>query len=359
MTNTPAPKGRGTPLKPPNRFDRIVVEDDWEHLEHDEDHLASLLRVSTEYLPDNSRTIISENDSPDLPFRYSLNPYRGCSHGCSYCYARPTHEYLGLNAGLDFESKIYVKQRAPELFRDWLARDKYEPEVVVFSGVTDCYQSAERDYRLTRRCLEVALEARQPIGIITKNALVTRDLDILQEMAKLKIVSVSLSVNSLDAELARTMEPRTSTPSARLRTIEELRQAGVPASVMVSPVIPGLNDSEIPAVLQAAAEAGACSASYTLLRLPLTVRPIFLEWLERTQPLKKKRIESRIRSTRGGNLTDSQFGKRMRGEGQIADQINQTFQLFAKKYKLNQMPSPLDTSQFQRPISSSGQRRLF
>ena len=245
------------------------------------------------------------------------------------------------------------------MFRDWLARDKYEAEIVVFSGVTDCYQPIERKIQLTRRCLQVALEARQPIGIVTKNALVTRDLDILSQMATLGIVSVSISVTTLDAELARTMEPRTSTSAARLRSIKLLREAGVPAGVMVSPGIPGLNDSEIPNILQAAAEAGACWASYILLRLPLTVEPIFLDWLERTQPLKKDRIESRIRSTRNGNFSDAKFGQRMRGEGEMAEQIKQTFKVFAKRLGLDQKMSPLDTSQFQRPTPSSGQLRLF
>jgi DNA repair photolyase len=260
---------------------------------------------------------------------------------------------------LDFESKVLVKERAPELFSEWLARDTYEPELVVFSGVTDCYQPAERKFQLTRRCLQVALEARQPIGIVTKNALVTRDLDILEEMANLGIVNVSVSVPTLDAELARTMEPRTSTPAARLRTIRELRDAGVPAGVMVSPVIPGLTDSEMPRILEAAADAGACWSSYILLRLPLTVRAIFLDWLERTQPSKKDRIESRIRSTRGGNLSDSKFGQRMRGQGEIADQINQTFKIFSKRLGLDQTMSALDTSRFRRPTPSSGQLRLF
>ena len=230
---------------------------------------------------------------------------------------------------------------------------------MVFSGVTDCYQPAERQFQLTRRCLQVALEARQPIGIVTKNALVCRDLDILKEMAGLGIINVSISVTTMDSELARTMEPRTSTPAARLRTIQELRGAGVPAGVMVSPVIPGMTDSEMPRILEAAADAGACWASYILLRLPLTVRPIFLDWLERTQPLKKDRIESRIRSTRGGELSESKFGQRMRGEGEIADQIRQTFRIFTKRLGLDQEILSLDTSKFRRPTPLSGQLRLF
>ena len=265
------PKGRAAHSSPPNRFEKVHVEPDYEQLEHDEEFLEALGTRPTEFLPDTSQTIISENDSPDVPFRYSLNPYRGCEHGCAYCYARPTHEYFGLNAGLDFESKIFVKHRAPELFREFLARDRWQSELIAMSGVTDCYQPAERQFRLTRGCLEVALEARQPMGIITKNALVLRDLDLLGEMARLNLVHVHLSVTSLDEELARTMEPRTSRPAARLRAITALTAAGVPTSAMVAPVIPGLNDSEIPALLAALAAAGAIKAGYTLVRLPLAV----------------------------------------------------------------------------------------
>jgi DNA repair photolyase len=315
--------------------------------------------VKTIYLSDDTRNIVSENDSPDLFFRYSVNPYRGCAHGCSYCYARPTHEYLGMNAGIDFESKILVKHRAPELLRDWLARPNYQPEIIVFSGVTDCYQPAEREFQLTRRCLEVALEARQPIGIITKNALVTREMELLREMASRNLVSVSLSITTLDAELAREMEPRTSSPPARLRAISELGEAGVPVSVMIAPVIPGLNDVEIPGILAAARDAGATTASYILLRLPLTVRPVFLEWLERTQPAASPRVASRIRTVRAGDLSDSRYGTRMRGEGAMSDQIEQTFRVFAQKYHLSDARPALDTSQFQRPRSSSGQLHLF
>ena len=355
----PPAKGRGAQIKPPNRFERIHCEDDFEHLEFDEELLAASSTVRTQFPPDNSKSIISENDSPDVSFRYSLNPYRGCEHGCAYCYARPTHEYYGLSAGLDFETIIFVKHRAAELFRDWLARDKWQPEPIVFSGVTDCYQPAERRFRLTRRCLEVALEARQPVVIITKNALVTRDLDLLREMAGLHIVYVAISVTTLDERLARTMEPRTSPPAARLQTIHKLSEAGVPTRVMVAPIIPGLNDSEIPQILQAAKEAGACSAGYVLLRLPLTVRPVFQEWLERTQPTHKDRVESLIRSTRDGKMNDAKFGSRMRGEGPLAEQIRQVFQIFARKHGLDAKTAPLDTSHFRPPQPTTGQMRLF
>lgn len=355
----PVPKGRGSHINPPNRFEAKHSEPDFEHLEHDEEYLEQLGHPATEYLPDNSQSLVSENDSPDVPFRYSVNPYRGCAHGCSYCYARPTHEYLGMNAGLDFETKVFVKHRAPELFREWLARDAWRPESITFSGVTDCYQPAEREFRLTRGCLEVALEARQPVFIITKNALVTRDLDLLEELSKWNAVGVALSITSLDPELRRAMEPRTSIPAARLRAIRELSAAGVPAHVMVAPIIPGLNDSEIPAILEAAKEAGAVSAGFTLLRLPWTVKPVFLEWVRRAYPLQAGKIESLIRSTRKGNLNDSDFRSRMRGEGQIAEQIKSTFQVFKRRFGLDAKRPPLETCHFRAPRTSSGQLRLF
>ncbi|MCH7688520.1 MAG: PA0069 family radical SAM protein [Planctomycetes bacterium] len=352
-------KGRGSQIAPPNRFEQVHAEADLEYLEHDAEALEELRHHKTEFLPDASKSIISENDSPDIPFRYSLNCYRGCEHGCSYCYARPYHEYLGLNAGVDFETKIYVKHQAPELFRDWLADYKGEPEPIMFSGITDCYQPAERRFQLTRRCLEVACEARQPIGIVTKNALVTRDLDILSKMAAENTVHVFLSITTLDETLARSMEPRTSSPAARLRTIQQLREAGIPVGVMAAPIIPGLNDSEIPNILEAAREAGAQSAGYILLRLPLTVRPVFLEWLERTQPTKADRVESLVRSTRGGELNDPNFISRMRGSGQIAEQIRQTFKVFSRRYELNASLPPFETSHFRPPQPTSGQLRLF
>ena len=352
-------KGRGSQIAPPNRFGMIHAEADFEHLEHDAEYLEELRHQKTEFLPDASKSIISENDSPDIPFRYSLNCYRGCEHGCSYCYARPYHEYLGLNAGVDFETKIYVKHQAPELFRDWLANYKGEPEPIMFSGITDCYQPAERQFQLTRRCLEVACEARQPIGIVTKNALVTRDLDVLSKMAAENSVHVFLSITTLDETLARSMEPRTSSPAARLRTIPQLREAGIPVGVMAAPIIPGLNDSEIPNILEAAKQAGAQTAGYILLRLPLTVRPVFLEWLQRSQPTKADRVEALVRSTRGGELNDPNFISRMRGSGQIAEQIRQTFKVFSRRYELDGSLPPFETSHFRPPQPSSGQLRLF
>ena len=296
-TKRPLAKGRGSQINPPNRFGGTHHEIDFEYLEHDTDYLESLQKPATEYIPDRTKSIVAENDSPDVGFRYSINPYRGCSHGCAYCYARQTHEYLGYNAGLEFETKILVKEDAPELFREFLSRKNWVPEPIALSGVTDCYQPAERQFKLTRRCLEVAAEFQQPTMIITKNALVLRDLDLLRDLASQSLVHVNLSVTTLDAELARSMEPRTSTPAARLRAMKILADAGIPVRVLVSPIIPGLNENEIPTILAASKEAGATGAGYALLRLPLTVGPVFWEWLERTYPNRFQRVRSRIQTS--------------------------------------------------------------
>jgi DNA repair photolyase len=351
-------KGRGSAIDPVNRFLAFHREPDLEHQVPD-DEAEQRHGPATQFHIDESASIVTENDSPDVPFRYSLNPYRGCEHGCAYCYARPSHEYLGLSAGVDFESQIFVKVRAPELFQEWLARDGWEPEMICFSGITDCYQPAERRFHLTRACLKVALEARQPVGIITKNGLVARDIDILKEMSDLSVVSVSLSITTLDEALARRMEPRTSPPSARLRTISELSAAGVPTRVLVAPVIPGLNDSEIPQILKAAKEAGAEAAGHVLLRLSGSVRPVFLEWLARSEPLRAARVEAAIRQTRGGKLNDTQFGRRMRGTGNLADQIHQTFATFSRRYGLDGPIRPFDFSNFRPPRLAGRQLRLF
>jgi DNA repair photolyase len=349
----------GSMIDPPNRFEKSHREVDFDHVEWDQEYLEGLGHRPIEYLADMSRSIVSRNDSPDVPFTYSVNPYRGCAHGCAYCYARNTHEYLGFNAGLDFETKIVVKENAPELLREFLSRDAWHSEPITFSGVTDCYQPAERQFRLTRGCLEVSLECRQPVGIITKNALVVRDIDLLAEMASRKLVHVFLSITTLDAELARTMEPRTSIPTARLRAIRMLAEAGVPVGVMTAPIIPGLNDSEIPAILAAAKVAGARAAGYVFLRLPLTVEPVFREWLSRTQPLKAERIEQRLKQSRRGNLNVSEWGERMRGTGEIADQVGQMFRVFSQRLGFKKKMPPLDVSQFQPPTPQSGQLRLF
>jgi DNA repair photolyase len=352
-------KGRGAAIQPANPYLPVHVEPDLEHVEADEEYLTQLGRPPTEYLPDESQSIVSENDSPDIGFRYSVNPYRGCSHGCSYCYARPGHEYLGLSAGLDFETKVLVKFRAAELFREFLAKPSWRPETIVFSGVTDCYQPAERQFRITRACVEVAAECRQPIGIITKNALVVRDLDLLSQLAEHNAVRVSLSITSLDPKLARVMEPRTSSPEARLRALRELTQAGISTSVSVAPIVPGLNDSEIPAILTAAREAGAKSAGYVMLKLATTVRPVFLDWLERSYPDKSARVQSLIRSVRGGKLNDANFGSRQVGTGNLAELIADTFRIWCAKLGYANDHPPLNTKKFQPPLTTSGQRRLF
>lgn len=348
----------GSHLDPPNRFESVYREIDFEQLESDESEQLLRPRRMIRYLEDNSKTIVSENDSPDIPFRYSINAYRGCIHGCSYCYARPTHEFLGMNAGLDFETQIVVKHQAAELLRDFLARDSWQPELLMFSGVTDCYQPCEREFQLTRQCVSLLVECRHPFGIITKNALVVRDLDLLQEAARCRLVHCAVSISTLDPALAAAMEPRTSTPTARLRTIRTLAESGVPVHVMAAPMIPGLNDSELPEILTAAREAGAISASYIVLRLPQTVRPVFQEWLERTQPDRSERVLQRIRATREGRLNSSRFNERMLGSGPFANQLRQMFQIFQRRLGYQRLPH-LDSTQFTPPQPRSGQLRLF
>ncbi|MEX2307554.1 MAG: PA0069 family radical SAM protein [Pirellulales bacterium] len=352
-------KGRGAAVQPANPYLAVELQSDLEQVAADDEYLTKIGRPPTEYFPDASQSIVAENDSPDVGFRYSVNPYRGCSHGCTYCYARPTHEYLGLSAGLDFETKVFVKIRAAELLRDFLARPGWRPETIVFSGVTDCYQPAEREFRLTRGCVAVAAECRQPIGIITKNALVTRDLDLLKQLAEDNAVGVSLSITTLDPQLARLMEPRTSSPEARLRAIQELSEAGIPANVMVAPVIPGLTDREMPAILTAARNAGAESAGYVLLKLPTTVREVFTDWLRRSYPDRAGRIETLIRSTRGGRLNDSQFGRRQVGTGNVAELIADTFRIWTTKLGFADDHPPLNRDAFRPPQPTSGQLRLF
>jgi len=355
----PSAKGRGSQINPPNRFGGPHHEIDFEDLEDDTEYLEGLRKPATVYIPDGSKSIVSENDSPDVGFRYSINPYRGCSHGCSYCYARPTHEYLGFSAGLDFETKVMVKHNAPDLYREFLARKNWLPEPIALSGVTDCYQPAERRFRLTRGCLEVAVEFRQPMTIITKNALVVRDLDLLRDLASDNLVHVNISVTTLDAELARSMEPRTSTPAAKLRAMKVLADARIPVRVLMAPIIPGLNESEIPTVLAASRDAGAIDAGYILLRLPLTVAPVFWEWLERTYPNRFQRVQTRIRAVRGGKFNHSEFGTRMRGTGEVSRRIADLFRLFRKRYNLDGKVPLLDCSRFRRLQPQSVQLHLF
>lgn len=352
--------GRGASENPKNRFESLGFQEDWEHLDPYDPETREPRRVKTEYFDDASQSIITQNNSPDIVFSHSLNPYRGCAHGCSYCYARPSHEYLGFSAGLDFETKIMVKRNAPTLFREFLHKRSWQGEVIAMSGVTDCYQGAERRFEITRGCLEVALEARQSLGIITKNALVRRDIDILAPLAERNLVVINISVTSLDQTLTRVLEPQSSSPAARLAAITALREAGIPVNVIVAPIIPGLNDSEIPQILEAVADAGAGSAGFTLLRLPHGVKEIFLEWLQRHLPADRDRIVSRIRACRGGEISDSRFGRRMRGEGEIAWQIATTFRVFANKYGLAGERSRPDPTLFRPPRRpEKRQRELF
>lgn len=347
MSDGPSsPRGRGAISNPTNRFERISLERDadWNN-EQDPG-------PTTQFLRDHSRTIIAYNDSPDISFSASINPYRGCEHGCSYCYARITHEFLGLSAGLDFETRIMVKEDAPRLLRKELASRKWKPQLLAMSGVTDCYQPIERRFQLTRACLGVLAEFRNPVCIITKNHLVTRDIDLLSELAKYNAAEVHLSINSLDSDLARRLEPRASSPRHRLAAVETLAEAGIPVGVLVAPIIPGLNDHEVPAVLEEAGRAGARWAGMEILRLPLTVAPIFQDWLERNEPGKKVKVLDRIRSIRGGKLNDPRFGERMRGQGIFAEQIRQMFHVACRKAGLSEDGPELSAAAFRRPPGS-------
>jgi DNA repair photolyase len=336
--------GRGAAGNTNNRFEKIEGEPEPEGLDVEEPG------PETVYLKDASRSIITRNDSPDIGFDASINPYRGCSHGCIYCYARPTHEYLGLSAGLDFESKILVKEDAPELLRKQLSSPRWRPKVLSISGVTDCYQPVEKKLSITRRCLEVVAEFRNPVAIVTKNHLVTRDIDLLSELARHNAAVITISLTTLDDDLRRLMEPRTSRPVRRLAAIEALARAGVPVGMMTAPVIPGLNDHELPNLISAAAEAGADFAAYTPVRLPYAVRPLFEDWLARHFPERKEKVLNCIRSMRGGKLNDARFGSRMRGEGIFADQISQFFKISCRRAGLEGKRFPrLSTAAFRRP----------
>jgi DNA repair photolyase len=339
--------GRGAPRDLPNRFQALALDLDPDVVQGNPDDEA-LPNPKTLFLDDSSESIIVKNDSPDVGFGAGINPYRGCEHGCAYCYARPTHEYLGFSAGLDFETKIMVKRRAPELLRRELSAKKWEPQALALSGITDCYQPAERHFRITRGCLEVLAEFRNPVSIITKNFLVTRDLDILKELASFDAVNVFISITTLTADLAARMEPRASRPAHRLRAIEMLAKAGVPVGVMVAPIIPGLNDREIPAVLEGARFAGAISAGYTMLRLPHGVKDVFQDWLKQNFPERLERILGTVRSVRNGKLNVSDFGSRMRGEGPYAEQVQQMFHVFRERLGFGRMRD-LRTEHFQRP----------
>ncbi len=352
-------RGRGAAHNTPNRFVPHWQDRDLDALEAaafaEEDEAPA-----TETFDDASKSILTRNDSPDVPFEVSLNPYRGCEQGCSYCFARPTHEYLGLSAGLDFETKIGVKREAPRLLRAALMRPSYRPTSIAMSTVTDCYQPLERRLRVTRGCLEVLAEFRNPVGIITKNHGVTRDLDLLADLAQDQAATVSVSITSLDPALSGDLEPRASRPHRRLAAVRALAEAGVPVAVMVAPVIPGLNDREVPAILEAAAEAGARRAGWVMLRLPHAVEPLFADWLERHRPREKEKVLAKVRAMRGGRLNDPRFGTRMRGQGLLAEQIERLFQITCQRVGLaTGGPSALSTAAFRRPEPPNAQLPLF
>jgi DNA repair photolyase len=367
----PPTRGRGARVNPTGRFERRRIEADlsdarevsWADSaatrpapdispETDPEQTQTTpgsTAPATLTIPDLSRSALSSNQSPDTPFEVTLNPYRGCEHGCAYCYARPTHEYLGYSAGLDFETRILVKENAPALLRRELAAPRWRPKVVGLSGVTDAYQPLEKKLQLTRRCLEVFLDFRNPVSIVTKNALVARDLDLLRGLHDFEAVSVSISLTTLDSRLVRVLEPRASAPHERLRATERLANAGLPVGVNIAPIIPGLTDAELPALLASAASAGAQFASYIVLRLPHGLRELFDDWLLTHRPLRREKVLRRLESVRGGKLNDPRFGTRMRGEGLFAEQIGGLFALMAKRHGLDRAAPGLSTAHFRRP----------
>lgn len=345
-------KGRGAQYNPHNRFlensyvkEHVEGIDDWE-----------VENQKTTFIFSKAKSIVNKVDSPDVGMAYSLNPYQGCEHGCTYCYARNTHEYWGFSAGLDFERKIIIKKDAPALFKKFLERKGWNAETISLSGNTDCYQPAEREHKITRQLLEIALAYKQPIGMITKNSLILRDQDILQEMAKLNLCMVYISINSLNEKLRAVMEPRTTTIKQRLKVVEELSKAGIPTGVMVAPLVPGLSDHEIPAILKTIAACGAQKAGYTIVRLNGAIGPIFEDWLRSNFPDRFDKVWHMIQSCHGGNVNDSRFGERMRGEGNIAKIISDTFKLHCRLNNLNVKPITLDPSLFCVPGS---QMKLF
>lgn len=345
---------RGTYLDTGNRFSsesRERFDDGWESFAAESDHRIELV-------DDASRSVFATNASPDVPSTHSVNPYRGCEHGCSYCYARPTHEYLGYNAGIDFETKIVVKRDAARLAREEMMKRSWKPTTVSISGVTDPYQPIERKLGITRGVLQTMHEFRNPIAIVTKNALVLRDLDLLAEMATYGGSAVFLSITTLDRDLARRMEPRTSSPALRLHAMRTLAEAGVPVGVSMSPLIPGLTDSEIPSLLEAAREAGARWAFHVMLRMPLAVKPIFIDWLEREEPGRAAKVLNTISGMRDGKLNLSDFGSRMSGTGARADAISSLFEITARRLGLNVDELPMSTAHFRRP-PQHGQTDLF
>jgi len=348
-------RGRGARTNRSSRYDagkREAFDDGWETL-------ATLDAFKTDVRDERAKSIIATNDSPDLSFDQSINPYRGCEHGCIYCYARPTHAYLGHSPGLDFETKIYAKVNAPELLEQELARRNYVPKTIALGAVTDPYQPVERERGISRRILEVLDRASHPVGIVTKSAGIVRDIDILARMAERDLARVAISITTLDRHLARSMEPRAATPSRRLDAIRQLSAAGVPVTVLTAPIIPALNDSEMESILEAARDAGAREAGFVTLRLPLELKELFREWLETDHPNKAARVISILRSMNGGRDYISEFGIRQRGTGPYAEQIGLRFRLACQRLGLNKRSLKLRTDLFTPPVPKGGQMRLF
>ncbi len=351
-----APKGRGAQSNASGRFESLKTEafdDGWNEHDPEPRKLRTVLHI------DRAKTIIARNDSPDIGFDQSINPYRGCEHGCIYCYARPSHAYLGLSPGLDFESQLYFKPDAARLLEKELSRKGYQPKVIHIGGNTDPYQPIERRLRVTRQLVEVLDRFHHPFSIITKNAMITRDIDLFAPVAERNLVRTAVSITTLDRELARAMEPRAATSERRLETVRRLSAAGVPCAVSVAPVIPGLNDHEIESILERAADAGASSAHFTVLRLPLEIKDLFREWLEAERPERASRVMSLVRQMRGGKDYDPEWNTRMKGQGPIAELIAARFAAAKRRYGLRPDRVSLDVSQFRVPPKAGDQTDLF
>jgi DNA repair photolyase len=355
---------RGAGLNPANRFETTrlhilgeEIDRQWIERENDD---GSPTKVERQVFTDRTQTIINHvAPTSDVPFDWTLNPYRGCEHGCIYCFARPYHEFLGFSSGLDFETKLMAKPDAAHLLRHELASPKWKPEPIVMSAITDIYQPIEHKMQIARQCLEVLAECAQPVATMTKSALVLRDTDLWQKLAEKNAGRVTITLVTLDSDLAQKLEPRASSPMGRLRTIRELTKAGIPVSVNVAPIIPGLTDTELPAILQAVADAGAKRAAWTLLRLPYQLKELFLDWLKRcVHPDRARKVESLIRQSRGGKLYDASYSARRKGNGPIVAQIAQAFDVFTRRYDLNRDIRPLSTANFHRP-QLHGQLSLF
>lgn len=346
LRHDPLNKGRAATLNPSSRFDKNsyhVFDDGWQTLDE-------LPPFRTHVQVEKPKTIITKNDSPDISFDRSINPYRGCEHGCIYCFARPSHSFMGLSAGLDFETTLYAKPNAAQLLERELAKKNYKPRTIAIGTNTDPYQPIEKQWRVTREILEVLEAANHPVGIVTKSALVTRDIDILSRMASKGLAKVCVSITSLDRRLSRVMEPRAATPGLRLKTIRDLSKAGIPTSTMVAPVIPALTDHEIERILDSAQAAGATEAGFIMLRLPREVSPLFRDWLLKHYPDRYRHVMSLLRALRGGKDYDAEFGKRMRGDGPYAWQIGRRFEIACKKLGLNEVKRKLDHSKFIPPL---------